>query len=113
MFILYYFFFFFKQKTAYEITVRDWSSDVCSSDLVGQHDGVGASGCGLDLGPALESGAGRIPGAARREVAGVKQQPARSASRRRADDRARPGVLVRDEVFGAVRQRAVAQRDDR
>src|SRR5881227_3389192 len=27
------FFFFFKQKTAYEITVRDWSSDVCSSDL--------------------------------------------------------------------------------
>src|SRR5881227_4256412 len=27
------FVFFFKQKTAYEITVRDWSSDVCSSDL--------------------------------------------------------------------------------
>ena len=25
---------FFKQKTAYEITVRDWSSDVCSSDLM-------------------------------------------------------------------------------
>src|SRR5213075_530972 len=28
-----FFFFFFKQKTAYEITRRDWSSDVCSSDL--------------------------------------------------------------------------------
>src|SRR5213075_40664 len=28
-------FFFFKQKTAYEITRRDWSSDVCSSDLGG------------------------------------------------------------------------------
>src|SRR5213075_3341693 len=27
--------FFFKQKTAYEITRRDWSSDVCSSDLCG------------------------------------------------------------------------------
>src|SRR5213595_4221568 len=26
-------FFFFKQKTAYEITEGDWSSDVCSSDL--------------------------------------------------------------------------------
>ena len=26
-------FFFFKQKTAYEIVVSDWSSDVCSSDL--------------------------------------------------------------------------------
>ena len=25
--------FFFKQKTAYEIVSRDWSSDVCSSDL--------------------------------------------------------------------------------
>eukprot|EP01043_Picozoa_sp_COSAG02_P063450 COSAG02_NODE_9002_length_2364_cov_2.052980_1_plen_37_part_10 len=23
---------FFKQKTAYEIRIRDWSSDVCSSD---------------------------------------------------------------------------------
>src|ERR1043166_10010329 len=29
-----FFFFFFKQKTAYEIPKRDWSSDVCSSDLV-------------------------------------------------------------------------------
>src|SRR5213083_1595094 len=29
----YWFFFFFKQKTAYEITASDWSSDVCSSDL--------------------------------------------------------------------------------
>src|SRR5881392_2663354 len=27
-------FFFFKQKTAYEITHSDWSSDVCSSDLL-------------------------------------------------------------------------------
>src|ERR671924_975868 len=27
--------FFFKQKTAYEIVSRDWSSDVCSSDLAG------------------------------------------------------------------------------
>src|SRR3546814_10293362 len=27
------FLFFFKQKTAYEMRIRDWSSDVCSSDL--------------------------------------------------------------------------------
>ena len=27
-------FFFFKQKTAYEIVSRDWSSEVCSSDLL-------------------------------------------------------------------------------
>src|SRR3546814_2182838 len=28
------FFFFFKQKTAYEMCISDWSSDVCSSDLI-------------------------------------------------------------------------------
>src|SRR6187401_311746 len=33
MFLFCVFFFFFKQKTAYEITYGDWSSDVCSSDL--------------------------------------------------------------------------------
>src|SRR3546814_8908315 len=32
MFILYLF--FFKQKTAYEMRISDWSSDVCSSDLI-------------------------------------------------------------------------------
>src|SRR3546814_7108504 len=34
-------FFFFKQKTAYEMRISDWSSDVCSSDL---HWGVGQEG---------------------------------------------------------------------
>src|SRR3546814_2512971 len=29
------YFFFFKQKTAYEMRISDWSSDVCSSDLAG------------------------------------------------------------------------------
>src|SRR3546814_9694207 len=31
-----FFFFFFKQKTAYEMRISDWSSDVCSSDLCGR-----------------------------------------------------------------------------
>src|SRR3546814_10280000 len=31
------FFFFFKQKTAYEMRISDWSSDVCSSDLLVRH----------------------------------------------------------------------------
>src|SRR3546814_7423021 len=31
--VLFCFFFFFKQKTAYEMRISDWSSDVCSSDL--------------------------------------------------------------------------------
>src|SRR3546814_7085113 len=37
-------FFFFKQKTAYEVRISDWSSDVCSSDLdlaFGERFGVG------------------------------------------------------------------------
>src|SRR3546814_8494035 len=34
------FFFFFKQKTAYEMRISDWSSDVCSSDL----DRIGHAG---------------------------------------------------------------------
>src|SRR3546814_1542628 len=32
-FLFFFFFFFFKQKTAYEMRISDWSSDVCSSDL--------------------------------------------------------------------------------
>src|SRR3546814_3630372 len=33
--VLVFVFFFFKQKTAYEMRISDWSSDVCSSDLSG------------------------------------------------------------------------------
>src|SRR3546814_5162279 len=33
VFVCSYFIFFFKQKTAYEMRISDWSSDVCSSDL--------------------------------------------------------------------------------
>src|SRR3546814_10147380 len=35
-------FFFFKQKTAYEMRISDWSSDVCSSDLVGVATRIGS-----------------------------------------------------------------------
>src|SRR3546814_980728 len=61
-------FFFFKQKTAYEMRISEWSSDVCSSDLSAdfqraghiQHAGAGVSflaeqlRCGLDDRAALE-----------------------------------------------------------
>src|SRR3546814_12024354 len=33
---MYFIFLFFKQKTAYEMRISDWSSDVCSSDLSGE-----------------------------------------------------------------------------
>src|SRR3546814_2556833 len=35
--------FFVKQKTAYEMRISDWSSDVCSSDLAGLDRGVAAA----------------------------------------------------------------------
>ena len=38
-----FFFFFFKQKTAYEMCGRDWSSDVCSSDLQTSSRSLGCS----------------------------------------------------------------------
>src|SRR3546814_3756238 len=41
--------FFFKQKTAYEMRISDWSSDVCSSDL---HYCSGPIGCQEPAGPA-------------------------------------------------------------
>src|SRR3546814_4963401 len=34
--------FFFKQKTAYELRISDWSSDVCSSDLIALSGSDGA-----------------------------------------------------------------------
>src|SRR3546814_16484955 len=47
------FFFFFKQKTAYELRISDWSSDVCSSDLAAGStcdvaEGEGVEACVLD-----------------------------------------------------------------
>src|SRR3546814_3308151 len=61
-------FFFFKQKTAYEMRISDWSSDVCSSDLVqpseagvepgaaGNHGGIAAGEPGLRLRIGREQG---------------------------------------------------------
>src|ERR1043166_7926422 len=47
--------FFFKQKTAYEIPKRDWSSDVCSSDLYTANCATchGKDGRGGDVGTNL------------------------------------------------------------
>src|SRR3546814_20817075 len=53
------YFFFFKQKTAYEMRISDWSSDVCSSDLamtaVLEPDGMSAVRCGQVAGVQAES----------------------------------------------------------
>src|SRR3546814_1018402 len=41
-------FFFFKQKTAYEMRISDWSSDVCSSDLLA-HGRLGHGDAGQEF----------------------------------------------------------------
>src|SRR3546814_10907868 len=48
---------FFKQKTAYEMRISDWSSDVCSSDLAGR--AAAAAGSGADDAGADDEGPGR------------------------------------------------------
>src|SRR3546814_13459966 len=55
-------FFFFKQKTAYEMRISDWSSDVCSSDL------LVAERCGC---APQKSQSPRIVSAANRSAAGI------------------------------------------
>src|SRR3546814_6021517 len=78
-------FFFFKQKTAYEMRISDWSSDVCSSDL-------GGSAAAGRRGPsppgawrARRSGRVRSAAAARpghRPTAGRRRPPAAAGSPR-------------------------------
>src|SRR3546814_9863786 len=48
LFIYFVLFFFFKQKTAYEMRISDWSSDVCSSDLAEQAKGHGCDSIVLE-----------------------------------------------------------------
>src|SRR3546814_7489680 len=43
--------FFFKQKTAYEMRISDWSSDVCSSDLIAVRSSTHPVDEGTDEGP--------------------------------------------------------------
>src|SRR3546814_8089630 len=74
------FFFFFKQKTAYEMRIRDWSSDVCSSDL----DPGGGSAWARGWAP------GRPPRTrAWRAACARRGSPGRSAARRRCAAAAR------------------------
>src|SRR3546814_9197551 len=77
-------FFFFKQKTAYEMRISDWSSDVCSSDL-----------CRAVVDPCA--------GGDRRRVAAERQrrcplsgqsQPAAAGGGRRAADLGRAGCCL-------------------
>src|SRR3546814_5037611 len=81
--LMFVFIFFFKQKTAYEMRISDWSSDVCSSDLV-YPNGSGdvnnfhaAGGISYVIRELLGNGLlhGDIPTVARRGLADYGQEP--------------------------------------
>src|SRR3546814_4466553 len=80
--------FFFKQKTAYEMRISDWSSDVCSSDLAGTTVGaallegeqlLGTEGLVVDLGRGLDE---ILEMGSEKEVAQVDEFAVRSEERR-------------------------------
>src|SRR3546814_8782361 len=71
-------FFFFKQKTAYEMRISDWSSDVCSSDLRDDLDPAvleGAATGGIDILPGDHPG-GNFPGGGHHPGGQAEPQPA-------------------------------------
>src|SRR3546814_17632524 len=70
--ILLYVFFFFKQKTAYEMRISDWSSDVCSSDLI-----VGNPAADQASIPPFNTKVGRVVFASKRSRADAVSIPER------------------------------------
>src|SRR3546814_4307086 len=79
--------FFFKQKTAYEIRISDWSSDVCSSDLgcAGNPDEEGDERLALRVGGLVI--ADHRPGQPARPRGKARAQSARQHSLRSFDNR--------------------------
>src|SRR3546814_1835867 len=122
--MLSFFFFFFKQKTAYEMRISDWSSDVCSSDLVADlaHAARGRSGPQLAVGDFLILGEQRPRGEHRvaADAAAVHHRgfqadegPIRQRAAVDHREMADQHILADDrwQAFGTVRHRAVAMDD--
>src|SRR3546814_4135887 len=79
------FFFFFKQKTAYEMRISDWSSDVCSSDLAFAGSGRSVSGHlrGSGSGTLAHCGGLRLSLGPRYDEVSPKGKPCRKFRRRK------------------------------
>src|SRR3546814_9149140 len=79
--VFFVFFFFFNQKTAYDMRISDWSSDVCSSDLYARWVPARSPAAGDCDGP---PGRGRspvpAPDSASRPIVPATARPRRSAS---------------------------------
>src|SRR3546814_3615157 len=96
MFGSYTVFFFFKQKTAYEMRISDWSSDVCSSDLADPY---------LRWAGALEEGRNESSSDAEARGAALSH-PARLLEPRRRD----PRPLLRHRYDRRGRERSEERR---
>src|SRR3546814_6908257 len=74
-------FFFFKQKTAYEMRISDWSSDVCSSDLIAKISERPAAQQAVEMRPpegiARRIDAGDLPSQPTERLPGGKRGAAR------------------------------------
>src|SRR3546814_1451701 len=81
---------FFKQKTAYEMRISDWSSDVCSSDL---------DQAGDDLAALLQGDRDGEVRQAVQEVAGAVEG---------IDDPAPPALVARRHLGGFLHEKAIA-----
>src|SRR3546814_5001578 len=89
-------FFFFKQKTAYEMRISDWSSDVCSSDL-GEVDYLVATDA---IGMGLNMHVAHVAFASLRKFDGHRQR--RLTVPEMAQIAGRAGRHQRDGSFGSV-----------
>src|SRR3546814_953259 len=72
---------FFKQKTAYEMRISDWSSDVCSSDLLGRHRAGHCRAAAADAKQAGQVEAGDL--GVREEIDGHRRDVAPRSEERR------------------------------
>src|SRR3546814_21045647 len=89
-------FFFFKQKTAYEMRISDWSSDVCSSDLTG-------FGCLAET--ELGCGLARIDDALDQNLDTAAAILVAKQARRN-----HPGVVAHQQITGRQQRRQIAYR---
>src|SRR3546814_7790838 len=109
---MYLFFFLFKQKTAYEMRISDWSSDVCSSDLLRTDlhvaDGMIAKGLGVALphrhGVGHELAHGRLEVVVAHDAAGDAAGPGGDAALVDDEDVLAAALAARRQRLGQVQR---------
>src|SRR3546814_2647870 len=102
MSVCYFLFFFFKQKTAYEMRISDWSSDVCSSDLMEERR------------IQLQAGKAQLPICPQRKVGSETRKPPRQPSQKsivesphvgsRLSGQGQPAALARNSARSEERR---------